>query len=759
MWTKVPSNINFKKISQIIKRKFKRNLSQMPSSKKIEKFKRGKNLKSFKKNLNNKFLKTNRENSIIKSHINGDSSSKFHFKTLKLTPLQIFSQKNIIKNKFSTFNQDESKNNMKKNNKTQNKKQISSSKDIEMYFHKKTHHTDNFKRTENLCVSLKKIDEIKTKIQPKNKKKTNPQIEKTGKINHFKFKNSKLTQIKKKIFGEKSKIGYKMGTINKPKQKKTLIFPEMPNLKSRKIIKAPISSFTEIKKTNKCLKSNLPEADLQIKKKKIAEFKSKLQKNFENKLDFLIFKNNTNHFNDLVEKINLCFKNSNEQSWFLTFQSIPELYHIEKEIGKGSFGKVYLAKQILTNHDVALKIIPKSIVRQKKVEDKIQREIQILKTMSGHPNVVKLHEMFEDPDNYYMVFEYLPEGDIASKMQTEYFDYEENLKKIFLKILKGLQYIHERSVVHRDIKQDNILLNHQMEPKIADFGISSIYNSMKPIKDTGGTPIYLAPEVIRSKGEVCLNTDVWSTGIMFFMIAYDSIPFESENLQELYYKILHKDFIIEEELKNDFQFSFEFENLLSNMLIKNPNLRYSVSDCIKHPWFFSVRSKEEKKLNQRIHRTPLNHLMNLSNCSNNTPHSDFSSNSILKSKFASNNQIFSSKNLDGNDPSTSQINKSSRNVGKSLHSKKNIQNSKTVKIEGGIEKIFLATEEKNIEDTINNILSEEEINSLKLKTILEFYESIGFPKKYIELIVTDKDNKFTHLYSCIDILFDSLTTL
>jgi serine/threonine protein kinase len=441
----------------------------------------------------------------------------------------------------------------------------------------------------------------------------------------------------------------------------------------------------------------------------------------------------------------------------LTFQSIPEFYHIEKEIGKGSFGKVYLAKQILTNCDIALKIISKSIVRQKKVEDKIQREIKILKTMSGHPNVVKLYEVFEDQENYYMVFEYLQHGDIACQIQNEYFEYEENLKKFYLKILKGLNYIHDRSVVHRDIKPDNILLDEHMEPKIADFGISSIYNSLKPIKDTGGTPIYLAPEVIRSKGEVCLSTDVWSTGIMFFMIAYGEIPFESENVQDLYNKILHKEFIIEDELKINCGFSPEFENLLSNMLIKSPSLRYSVNDCIQHPWFSSIRNEEEKKLNKKIYRAPFNLLLNLSSCSNKTPLSEFSSNSIYRTKFKNQSMIFSNKNLNEPNYLTNQLNKSSRNVGKSLHSKKTIQNTKANKNNKGMNKIFISTLEKNSEDQFDILLSDQEIDSLKLKLILEFYESVGFPRKYIELIVMDKDNKFSHLYSCIDILFDSLT--
>ena len=372
--------------------------------------------------------------------------------------------------------------------------------------------------------------------------------------------------------------------------------------------------------------------------------------------------------------------------------------------------------------------------------------------MSGHPNVIKLYEVFQDSENYYMVFEYLPNGDIASQLNTSFFSEEENLKRIFLNILKGLKFIHERSVIHRDIKIDNILLDSDMNPKIADFGISSIFNPMRPIKDTGGTPMYLAPEVIRAKGEVCLNTDVWSTGIMFFVVVFRQIPFESETVQNLYTNILHQDFELSDDYIESYGLSKEFGNLISSMLVKNPKIRFSVENCLKHPWFWSIKQEEETKLNKKIRRHNFDYLLNISNCSNRSPSSQVSLSLSCKNK----SYVCSSKHLEEDNSWGFQGNKSARFLNQSSKNKK-FSRAEFFQIENGIDGVFNSTLEKNGEERMKmENISEEEYDSIKLKLIIEYFESVGFPKKYIEMIIFDKDNKFTHLFSCIEILFENL---
>lgn len=102
---------------------------------------------------------------------------------------------------------------------------------------------------------------------------------------------------------------------------------------------------------------------------------------------------------------------------------------------------------------------------------------------------------------------------------------EGELREFFYKIVIGINYLHENNIIHWDLKLDNILLDKKMSPKICDFGISSEYDPNKKINDTGGTPAYLSPEVIQAKGEVSPKSDIWSLGILLYLLGYGVVPF------------------------------------------------------------------------------------------------------------------------------------------------------------------------------------------------------------------------------------------
>jgi len=112
----------------------------------------------------------------------------------------------------------------------------------------------------------------------------------------------------------------------------------------------------------------------------------------------------------------------------------------------------------------------------------------------------------------------------------------------FRKIVKGVGYLHSKNILHRDIKLDNILLDKNLNPKIIDFGISSIYSKYKKIYDTAGTPVYLAPEVITAKGEISMKSDVWSLGVLLYLLTYGVVPFKAPDMQSLYNKIIEGQF-------------------------------------------------------------------------------------------------------------------------------------------------------------------------------------------------------------------------
>lgn len=131
-----------------------------------------------------------------------------------------------------------------------------------------------------------------------------------------------------------------------------------------------------------------------------------------------------------------------------------------------------------------------------------------------------------------MVFEYLSGGDLVKYFKINRLLEEDELKQFFYKILRGIEYLHLNNIIHRDLKLDNILIdqNKSMNPKICDFGISSEYEKLKKILDTGGTPAYLSPEVIKAEGEVSPKSDIWSLGVLLYLLSYGVVPFQAKNM-------------------------------------------------------------------------------------------------------------------------------------------------------------------------------------------------------------------------------------
>ena len=464
------------------------------------------------------------------------------------------------------------------------------------------------------------------------------------------------------------------------------------------------------------------------------------------------------------------FQDTTSNSWILIFQTSPEFYLLEMEIGKGSFGKVYKAKQILTNTMVALKKICKKTIRMKGVEEKIQREIKILKNLNDHPNVVRLIEEFEDDDFYNLVFEYLPEGDLVSFFRKNDLFCEKKLKKFFYQILEGLRHIHLKGVIHRDIKPENILLNSIISPKIADFGISTIYRKKHPITDTGGTPIYLAPEVIQNKGEICFNTDVWSCGILLYLLAIGDVPFKADEVQILYGKILTDEFDVSSKVESG-DVSIELADLLTKMLEKDPRKRNSLEKCMMHPWF-SPHNRFFKRPNRRKTQ---NDRPKSQNCTSNRKLLSKAQLKLLKSDLKKGFKGTRRKVPKGNLSSCRNIGlmsskkevlqfvqKSTKNLDRKTIQKQS--KTQTKKIEN-FDTFFnsstelMNTNSKNYKSQRkipHFVLSDKEVQTIKVEVVTDFLKNCGFPQKYITDTVFEKDKQFTHIKSCFDQLIESL---
>jgi serine/threonine protein kinase len=288
----------------------------------------------------------------------------------------------------------------------------------------------------------------------------------------------------------------------------------------------------------------------------------------------------------LSENLKAKFQNyqKSDQKVNEIFQTTPDFYKIKKKIGNGCFGEVYLATQVLTGQSVALKIIPKINIKQSDSRKRIEKEVSILQKLNSAPFVIKLFEVFEDQFYVFLAFEYAENGDLGKYFEVKRLFSESRLKSFMHKVFVGMHHVHQQNVIHRDIKLDNLLLDKKMNPKICDFGISSIFVEGVKITDTGGTPAFLAPEVILNEGKICCETDVWSLGVLLFLLTFGQVPFEANDIQSLYNQILSGRF----KIKNKDECTPELLDLMQKMLTVEVKERISVKDILQHKWFEGV---------------------------------------------------------------------------------------------------------------------------------------------------------------------------
>jgi tRNA A-37 threonylcarbamoyl transferase component Bud32 len=212
--------------------------------------------------------------------------------------------------------------------------------------------------------------------------------------------------------------------------------------------------------------------------------------------------------NELSQHIRAYFTTHKEYSQFSTDLSF---YRIGKLLGKGAFGRVNLGMHKLSGKYVAIKSLNKKYIADENSHKKVMREVSILKQLR-HPNVMRNYETFESQNHILFVTELCTGGDLLNYVRKRR-KLKECVAKVAMKqILDGLYHIHSKSILHRDIKLDNILLTSSGEIKICDFGVSKLMVKGKKIKEQCGTPAYIAPEILRDEGYEGFEVDIWSAG-------------------------------------------------------------------------------------------------------------------------------------------------------------------------------------------------------------------------------------------------------
>ncbi|CAA7015192.1 unnamed protein product [Microthlaspi erraticum] len=265
-------------------------------------------------------------------------------------------------------------------------------------------------------------------------------------------------------------------------------------------------------------------------------------------------------------------------------------YELGRLLGHGTFAKVYHARNVATGKSVAMKVVGKEKVVKVGMVEQIKREISVMR-MVKHPNIVELHEVMASKSKIYFAMELVRGGELFAKVAKGRLR-EDVARVYFQQLISAVDFCHSRGVYHRDLKPENLLLDEEGNLKVTDFGLSAFTEHLKQdglLHTTCGTPAYVAPEVILKKGYDGAKADLWSCGVILFVLLAGYLPFQDDNLVNMYRKIYRGDFKCPGWLSSDAR------RLVTKLLDPNPNTRITVDKVMDSTWFkrTAARSKTE----------------------------------------------------------------------------------------------------------------------------------------------------------------------
>ncbi|PKU63013.1 CBL-interacting protein kinase 32 isoform X1 [Dendrobium catenatum] len=256
-------------------------------------------------------------------------------------------------------------------------------------------------------------------------------------------------------------------------------------------------------------------------------------------------------------------------------------YELGRTIGEGTFAKVRFARNSETGEPVAIKILDKEKILKHKLVEQIKREIATMKLIK-HPNVVRLHEVMGSKSKIFIVLEYVTGGELFDKIVNHGRMREDEARRYFQQLINAVDFCHSRGVFHRDLKPENLLLDVAGNLKVSDFGLSALSQQVRDdglLHTTCGTPNYVAPEVLNDRGYDGDSADLWSCGVILFVLLAGYLPFDDDNIMNLYKKIGTGDFTFPSWL------SYGAKRLISRILDPNPMTRITIPGILKDEWF------------------------------------------------------------------------------------------------------------------------------------------------------------------------------
>ena len=286
---------------------------------------------------------------------------------------------------------------------------------------------------------------------------------------------------------------------------------------------------------------------------------------------------------------------------FINAQSgkVTDKYDVIKELGTGSYGKVYLVKNKATGEERACKQLIKSKIHD---QEKFSTEISIM-AKADHPNIIKLYEIFEDPRHVYLIMEQCKGGElfdrIIARVESGQMYTEKQAANIFKQIMYAISYCHDQKICHRDMKAENVLFLGKEDDspiKVIDFGLSKIFkegDKIKKMTTRVGTAYYVSPEVL--KGNYDERCDIWSCGVLLYILLSGNPPFNGATDMDIYKAVARKKYSFPDPEWT--YISREAKDLISKMIC-DPDKRLTAQQVLQHPWIAQLAPNAGGNLTQ-----------------------------------------------------------------------------------------------------------------------------------------------------------------
>ncbi|KAL9235637.1 hypothetical protein vseg_010380 [Gypsophila vaccaria] len=261
-------------------------------------------------------------------------------------------------------------------------------------------------------------------------------------------------------------------------------------------------------------------------------------------------------------------------------------YELGRVLGQGTFARVYHARNVQTGKSVAMKVVGKEKVIKAKMMEQMKREISVMKRVK-HPNIVELYEVMATKSKIYLAMELVRGGELFTKISKGGKLDEDVARGYFRQLISAVGFCHSRGVYHRDLKLENLLLDHLGDLKVSDFGLSTFFDGVDQqeqlLRTSCGTPHYVAPEVVSKRGQGYdgAKADIWSCGVILYVLLAGYHPFHDDNVINMYRKIYKGDF------KCPAWFSNESRDLIVRMLDPKPESRITIPQIVMDQWFLA----------------------------------------------------------------------------------------------------------------------------------------------------------------------------